>query len=82
MFATGSHDGGVRVWTRHPAMDPTPTNVTEFPRSSSPYGLGSYRNGFDSTLSLDEYQSERESPERDSSASASQTRLVSDGDPP
>ncbi|PPQ86642.1 hypothetical protein CVT25_006826 [Psilocybe cyanescens] len=82
MFATGSHDGGVRVWTRHPAAEPTPTNVTEFPRSSSPYGLGSYGNGFDSMLSLDEYQSERGSPERSSSPSASQTRLISDGDQP
>ncbi|KAH9478462.1 putative WD repeat-containing protein [Psilocybe cubensis] len=84
MFATGSHDGGVRVWTRHPAKDPNFLNTNEFPRSTSPYGLGSYRNGFDSMLSLDEYPSEHDSPERDltASACASQTRLISDGDPP
>ena len=41
MFATGSHDGGVRVWTRHP--DPVLEFATphECPRTSSPYQMDS-----------------------------------------
>jgi len=34
MFATGSHDGGVRVWTRHPHE-----MIDEYPRTSSPYQM-------------------------------------------
>jgi len=41
MFAAGSYDGGVKVWTRQQAenaleCEPTPTNVHEYPRTSSP----------------------------------------------
>ncbi|KAF8155867.1 hypothetical protein B0H34DRAFT_512681 [Crassisporium funariophilum] len=61
MFATGSHDGGVRVWTRHPDeppdRQPTPTNATDFPRSSSPYQLDSNMSG--SSIVLDDFQSYR-----------------------
>ncbi|KAF9482296.1 WD40 repeat-like protein [Pholiota conissans] len=62
MFATGSHDGAVRVWTRHPsnnasdASEMVPRNITEFPqRSHSPYQMGSNMSG--SSLSLEDYQS-------------------------
>jgi WD40 repeat protein len=47
MFATGSYDGGVQVWTRQqqadnaPECEPTPTNVHEYPRTSSPYQMDS-----------------------------------------
>ena len=34
MFATGSHDGSVRVWTRHPDE-----MIDEYPRTSSPYQM-------------------------------------------
>lgn len=27
MFATGSHDGAVRIWTTPPAQDPNPHNI-------------------------------------------------------
>ena len=41
MFAAGSYDGGVKVWTKQQAdnaleCEPTPTNVHEYPRTSSP----------------------------------------------
>ncbi|KAF5311124.1 hypothetical protein D9619_008077 [Psilocybe cf. subviscida] len=53
MFATGSHDGGVRVWTRHPDDDlyddHTPTHI-QFTRTSSPDRLGSLASG--STVSV------------------------------
>lgn len=46
MFAAGSYDGGVKVWTRQQAdnmleCEPTPTNVHEYPRTSSPYQMDS-----------------------------------------
>ncbi|KAJ8082886.1 hypothetical protein PM082_008743 [Marasmius tenuissimus] len=39
MFATGSHDGTVRIWTRSPLETPEP-NITDIPRSSSPHDIG------------------------------------------
>lgn len=49
MFATGSHDGGVKVWTRKPdemlECEPTATNIREPPRSSSPYQMDSNMSG-------------------------------------
>jgi len=49
MFATGSHDGGVKVWTRKPdegmECEPTPTNIHEYPRTSSPYQMDSNMSG-------------------------------------
>lgn len=47
MFVAGSYDGGVKVWTRQQQSDnvlecePTLTNVHEYPRTSSPYQMGS-----------------------------------------
>ena len=38
MFATGSHDGTVRIWTKPPSDSPGP-NITDIPRSSSPYDV-------------------------------------------
>ena len=82
MFAAGSHDGAVRIWTRLPANDelldaePTPTNGGEFPRSSSPYQMGSNMSG--SSLSLDDTQSRftrASSQERRSTMFGSQTLL-------
>ncbi|PPQ66540.1 hypothetical protein CVT26_009513 [Gymnopilus dilepis] len=55
MFATGSHDGVVRIWTREPYdpdTDHTPKNIA-FPRSSSPYQFGSSMSG--STFSLEDH---------------------------
>lgn len=62
MFAAGSHDGAVRVWTRPPdepdETDPTiPTNLSMFPRSASPYQLES--NMSRSSVSLEDFQSGR-----------------------
>ncbi|KAF9568278.1 WD40 repeat-like protein [Agrocybe pediades] len=58
MFATGSHDGGVRIWTRLEPDDdmdddaePTPKGMSEFPRSSSPDQLDAFSA---STGSLDD----------------------------
>ncbi|KAF8903319.1 hypothetical protein CPB84DRAFT_1728396 [Gymnopilus junonius] len=57
MFATGSHDGAVRIWTREHEdqsdTEHTPRNILEFPRSASPYQIGSSMSG--STFSLDEH---------------------------
>ncbi|THV01875.1 WD40 repeat-like protein [Dendrothele bispora CBS 962.96] len=45
MFATGSHDGAIRIWTKPPEYDPpsaAPSNresMLDITRSSSPYGL-------------------------------------------
>ena len=45
MFAAGSYDGGVKVWTRQRAdnaleCEPTPTNGHEYlPRTSSPFQM-------------------------------------------
>lgn len=75
MFATGSHDGGVRVWTRRP--DHHNANAFFPPRSasgSSPYGMPVGSTAFESALSLDEYHSHSEN---NSSPAASQTRLTS-----
>ncbi|KAF9269633.1 WD40 repeat-like protein [Marasmius fiardii PR-910] len=36
MFATGSHDGTVRIWTKPPS-EVLESNITDIPRSSSPY---------------------------------------------
>jgi len=63
MFAAGSHDGAVRVWTRPPdesdEADPTiPTIMSMFPRrSASPYQLDS--NMSSSSISLEDFQSGR-----------------------
>lgn len=62
MFAAGSHDGAVRVWTRPPdepyETDPTiPTIMSMFPRSASPYQLES--NMSSSSVSLEDFQSGR-----------------------
>lgn len=52
MFATGSYDGGVKVWTRQQSdnaseCEPTPTNaiIHEYPRTSSPYQMDSNLSG-------------------------------------
>lgn len=44
MFASGSYDGGVQVWTRHPDEGLASTNNTvqpECPRTSSPHQMDS-----------------------------------------
>jgi WD40 repeat protein len=52
MFAAGSYDGGVKVWTRQQSdnaleFEPTPTNrdAHEYPRTSSPYQMDSNMSG-------------------------------------
>ncbi|CAA7264399.1 unnamed protein product [Cyclocybe aegerita] len=83
MFAAGSHDGGVRIWTRHPddyhEGEPTPTNVTEFALRHSPYH--GELNLSSSSLSLEDFQSgvtQDSSPENRSVMFGSQTRLWSE----
>ncbi|KIM47068.1 hypothetical protein M413DRAFT_23353 [Hebeloma cylindrosporum] len=56
MFAAGSHDGAVRVWTR-PPDEPDETDPALFPRSAYPYQLES--NMSSSSVSLDDFQSGR-----------------------
>ncbi|KDR80328.1 hypothetical protein GALMADRAFT_242702 [Galerina marginata CBS 339.88] len=88
MFAAGSHDGAVRIWTRQPEehldADVTPTNIIGVPLSSSPSPYQLDSNMSSSTISLDDYQSGRtraSSPENHSTGLGSQTFLIHDRDP-
>lgn len=64
MFATGSHDGAVRIWTRQPEelediyddSEPTPKGMTEFLRSSSPDQLDTAFSAGSTTSLEDDYR--------------------------